>query len=116
MTHSMGRFISNTHRLWHWSWCKEDSMLRCLNTDGEMEDVFISGKKPNRFHYSHSQSSSNQQVVFSVMPTIDGEHWRLLSTAPCATIIPVPSTFLEVLEARGNTWLWEHMAVTGSVT
>ncbi len=115
-THSMGRFISNTHRLWHWSWCKEDSMLRRLNTDGETEDVFISDKKPNRFHYSHSQPRSNQRVVWSVMPTIDGEHWRLLSTAPCAATIFAPSTFLEVLEAWGNTWLWEHMTVTGGIT
>jgi hypothetical protein len=58
-THSMGRFISNTHRLWHLSWCEKDSTLRCLNTDGEMEVVFISGKKPNRFHYSHRQPRSN---------------------------------------------------------
>jgi hypothetical protein len=50
------------------------------------------------------------------MPTIDREHWQLHSTAPCATTIPAPSTFLEVLEAWGNTWLWEHMTVTGGVT
>jgi hypothetical protein len=82
----------------------------------EMEDVFISDKKPNRFHYSHSQARSNQQVVCSVMPTIDREHWQLLSTAPCAATIPAPSMFLEVFEAWGNTWLWEHMTVTGGVT
>ncbi len=98
-THSVGRFISNTHRLWHWSWCKEGSMLRRPETDGETEDVFVSGKKPNRFHYSHSQPRNNQQVVCSVMPTIDREHWQLLSTAPCTATIPAPSTFLEVLEA-----------------
>jgi hypothetical protein len=115
-THSVGRFISNTHRLWHWSWCEEDSTLRCLNTNGEMEDLFISGKKPNRFHYSHSQPRSNQQVLCSVMPTIDREHWRLLSTAPCVTTIPALSLFLEVLEAWGNTWLWEHMTVTGGIS
>ncbi len=78
--------------------------------------MFISGKKPNRFCYSHSQPRSNQRVLCSVMPTIDGEHWRLLSTAPCTTTIPAPSMFLEVLEAWGNTWLWEHMSVTGGVT
>jgi hypothetical protein len=103
MTHSMGRFFSNTHRHWHWLWCEEDSMLRRLNTNGEMEDVFVFGKKPNRFHYSYSQPRSNQQVICFVMPTIDGEHWQLLSTAPRTATIPALSTFLEVLKAWGNT-------------
>jgi hypothetical protein len=40
----------------------------------------------------------------------------LLSTAPCAAPATLPQTFLEVLETWGNTWLWEHMTVTGGVT
>jgi hypothetical protein len=51
-----------------------------------------------------------------VQPTLDGGHWRLLSTPPCAVPSPLPSTFLEVLETWGNTWLWEHMKVTGGIT
>ena len=44
---------------------------------------------------------------------IDGEHWRLLSTMLMATDAKQPSTFLEVLESWGNTWLWEHITVSG---
>ena len=35
--------------------------------------------------------------------------------APCATQNPAPSLFLEVLQSWGNTWLWEHMYVSGGV-
>jgi hypothetical protein len=81
-----------------------------------MEEVFISGRKPNRFHYSHSQPCSRQCAVCSVHPSLDGEHWRLISTAPCADPSPSLLTFLDVLQTWGNTWLWEHMTVTGGVT
>jgi hypothetical protein len=91
-------------------------MLQCANDNGKTEAVYISGSKPNRFHYLHSQLQSNHQVVCSVKPTLEGEHWQLLSTAPCATPTTLPQTFLEVLETWGNTWLWEHMTVTGGVT
>jgi hypothetical protein len=114
-TSSVGHFLSSTHRIWRWSWCKEDSTLCHLNNDRKTEDVFVSGCKPNRFHYSLSQPCSKQQVVCSVLPTLDGGHWRLLSTAPCAAPSPSPSTLLEVLEIWGNTWLWEYMTVTSGM-
>jgi hypothetical protein len=47
---------------------------------------------------------------------LGGGTWRLLSTAPCATQNPTPVLFLEVLQSWGNTWLWEHMSVSGGVT
>jgi hypothetical protein len=81
-----------------------------------MEEVFVSGHNPNRFHYSHSQQCSNHHVVCSVQPTLDREHWHLLSTAPCAAPSSSLLTFLEVLETWGNVWLWEHMTVIGGVT
>ncbi len=59
-TSSIGCSLSNTHRIWCWSWCKEDLTLCHLNNDGKTEDVFISGQKPNRFHYSCSQLLSKQ--------------------------------------------------------
>jgi hypothetical protein len=91
-------------------------MLQCANNDGKTEEVYISGRKPNRFHYLHSQLRSNHHFVCSVKPTLEGEHWHLLSTAPCAAPATLPLTFLEVLEMWGNTWLWEHMTVMGGVT
>jgi hypothetical protein len=115
-TSSIGRFLSNMHIIWCWSWCEVDLTLCHLDNDGKTEDVFISGQKPNRYHYSRSQLHSKQQVVCSVLPTLDGGHWRLLSTALCAVPTPSPSMFLEVLETWGNTWLWEYMTVTGGVT
>jgi hypothetical protein len=99
-TSSIGQFLGNTHRIWHWLWCNDNSTLRHLHKDGKMEEVFISGCKPNRFHYSHSQLRSRQRVVCSVHPTLDGEHWCLLSTAPCADPSPSLLTFLDVLQ----TW------------
>jgi hypothetical protein len=113
---SIGQFLGNTHRIWCWSWCKEDSTLGLLHKDGKMEEVFISGRKPNSFHYSHSQPHSRQSVVCSVHPTLDGGHWRLLSIAPHANPPPSLLTFLDVLQTWGNMWLCENMTVTGGVS
>jgi hypothetical protein len=44
---------------------------------------------------------------------LEGDHWRLLSTTQMAAVAPVPTTFLEVLESWGNTWLWENMSMLG---
>jgi hypothetical protein len=113
---SVGQFLGNTRRIWRWLWCEEDSTLHRLHKDGKTEEIFILGRKSNRFHYSHSQPRSRQSVVWSVHPMLDGGHWRLLSIAPCANPPPSPLTFLDVLQTWGNTWLWENMTVTGGVT
>ncbi len=112
---SIGGFPGNTHRIWHWLWCEEDFTLRLLHKDKKTEEAFISGHKPNRFHYSHSQPHSRQRVVCSVHSTLDGGHWRLLSTTPRADPPLSPLTFLDVLQTWENTWLWENMTVTGGL-
>ncbi len=48
-----------------------------------------------------------------VQPTLEGEHWQLLSIAQTADVDPTPTTFLKVLESWGNTWLWDNMSVLG---
>jgi hypothetical protein len=113
---SIGKFLGNTHRIWRWSWCEGDSTLCHLHKDGKTEEVFILGHKPNRFHYSNSQPHSRQQVVCSVHLTLDGGHWRLISTALCANPPLSPLTFLDVLQTWGNMWLWENMTVMGGIT
>jgi hypothetical protein len=108
-TGKVGRFISLTHRIWRWTWNTSESTLYHLNKDGTTEDVFILGRKPNRFHYSHSQPSSHHQMIYSVKPTLGG--------GPEALARPTqpPTCFLDVLQLWGNTWLWDHLTVTGSV-
>jgi hypothetical protein len=51
--------------------------------------------------------------MYSVKPTLEGNHWRLLSTTQTAAVTPVPATILEVLESWGNTWLWENTSMSG---
>ena len=94
---------------------KAHSTLHHANLDSTTEDVFVSGQKPNQFMYSHSQPCCAHKSICSVQPTLEGEHWRLLSTVPSAQQNPTPSLFLEVLQSWGNTWLWEHMLVYGGV-
>jgi hypothetical protein len=48
--------------------------------------------------------------------TLEGEHFCLTSVAPIAIPNPAPTTFMEVINSWGNTWLWEHMTITGRVT
>ena len=90
-------------------------MLHCINEDGIFEDVFVARKKPNRFHFSHSQHKGELRSVCSVQPTLDGQHWQLLSTTPTAADAQTPTIFLEVLESWGSMWLWENMTVSGGM-
>jgi hypothetical protein len=115
-TSSIGCFVITTHRIWRWTWCKDDSTLQCSNNNRETEGVYVTGRKPNCFHFSHNKRRGTHGVVCSVTPTFEAEHWRLLSSAPCTIPAAMPSTFLEVLETWGNTWMWEHMTVMGGVT
>ena len=71
-----------------------------MNNDGSSEDVFVMGKKPNRFQYSHSQCHKLHNSVCLVQLTLEGEHWWLLSIAQTADAGPTPSTYLEVLYRR----------------
>jgi hypothetical protein len=87
--------------------------LHHISDDGTSEDIFVAGRKPNHFHFSHSQHRGQYDSVCSVKPTLEGNHWRLLSTTQTAAVTPVPATILKVLELWGNTWLWENMSMSG---
>jgi hypothetical protein len=109
----VGQFMGPTHRIWRWRWDAEKSTLHHLRADGAMEDVFVSGRKPNRFHHSHIQPSSQLNTICLVKSTLGRECWCLTSSEPLATVNRAPSSFLGVLHSWGNTWLWEHLRVTG---
>ena len=61
----------------------------------------------------HTQHCEEHSQVCSVEQTLDGKHFRLTSVATIATRARTPSTFKEVLMLWGNTWLWEHLTITG---
>ncbi len=86
-----------------------------MRPDGTTEDIFVAGQKPNQFLYSHSQTCQKHNAICSVQPTLEGDHWRLLSTATNAPQDPTLCTFVDVLKSWGNTWLWEYMTVHGGV-
>ena len=109
----VGRFVKQTHRMWKWHWNSDGSTLHCTRDNEITEDMYVAGKKPNRFHCLHSQQQGQLNIVCKVQPTMDGEHWRLLSTMPTAEPDTTPTTFLWVLKSWGNTWLWENMTVSG---
>jgi hypothetical protein len=91
-------------------------MLHHLRADGMTEDVFVPSRKPNRFHHSHCQPHSNLNTICSVEPTLGGEGWCLTSSERCARQAQRPTSFLDILRSWGNTWLWEHLQVTGGET
>ena len=109
----VGWFIRETHRIWKWHWNSVTTTLHCISDNRTSEDVFVAGRKPNRFHFLRSQHRGQHNSVCSVKPTLEGNHWRLLSTTQMAAITPVPATILEVLESWGNTWLWENTSMSG---
>jgi hypothetical protein len=110
---TVGKLIAATHQIWYWAWEEDTSTLHRLHWDNKTEDVFISGQKRNRFHYSHMQQRGEHNAVCLVESTLNGEHFRLTSAATIATPASMPSTFREVLMSWGNTWLWDHLTITG---
>ena len=112
----VGRFTGPTHRIWQWTWNKDKSTLHHLRADGVTEDVFVPSRKPNRFHHSHCQPHSNLNTICSVEPTLGGEGWHLTSSEPCARQAQRLTSFLDIPRSGGNTWLWEHLQVTGGET
>jgi hypothetical protein len=73
-TLSIGSFIGKSHRVWQWFWNEAQSTIHQVSLDGKTEDVFVLGRKPNRFSYSHSQQLQEHNTICSVQPTLEGEH------------------------------------------
>ncbi len=115
-TGKVEQFIAPTHRIWRWTWNIKKSTLPHLKKDGKTEDIFISGCKPNRFHYSHCQPRSHHHMIFLVEPTSGGGHSHLTSTEPLAKPMQHLTCFLDVLQSWGNTCLWKHLTVMGGVS
>jgi hypothetical protein len=74
----------------------------------------VAWKKPNCFHYSHSQPRSHHNIVCLVEPTLGKGRWHL--SAPCTIPTAKPESFLDVLHSWGNTWLWENLQVMGGIS
>ena len=112
-----GAFIAPTHRIWEWRWDKDSGCLCRTSADGESEDVFLAGRKPNRFFYSETRLSTRGGNICSVEPThagqVQGGGWRLTSVAQSVAPDPTPRTFMDVLLSWGNTWLWENITLVG---
>jgi hypothetical protein len=86
-TTRVGRFIAPTHKIWQWTWdCKSETLHR-LRDDGENMDVFVSGWKPNRFHFSCRQLRSYTNTLCSVEPTHTSGSWWSTSLV-CAPAPP----------------------------
>jgi hypothetical protein len=112
-TSSVGKYICNSHRVQWWFWNKTNSSIHHVKPNGMTEDVFVVGRKLNQFSYSHSQACQKQNAICSIQPTLEGDHWCLLSTATITPQAATPRTFVDILKSWGNTWLWEHMTVHG---
>ncbi len=112
-TTSVGEYICNSHWVQRWFWNKTDSSIHHVRPDGMTEDIFVAGQKPSWFLYSHSQTCQKHNAICSVQPTLEGDHWRLLSTATITPQDPTLCIFVNVFKSWGNTWLWEHMTVHG---
>jgi hypothetical protein len=112
----LGAFTTPSHRIWEWRWDEDPGCLRRSSADGKTEDVFLAGRKPNRFYYSETRPSTRSGNICSVEPTHAGQDqggWRLTSVAQAGALAPPPRTFMDVLHSWGNTWLWDNLSLTG---
>ncbi len=101
-TPKVGKYTSDLHRVRRWFWNKTDSSIHHVYLDGTTEEVYVVGRKPNRFSYSHSQQRGRHNAICSIQPTLEGKHWQLLSTTTIAPWIPRPHSFVKVLQSWGN--------------
>jgi hypothetical protein len=102
----LGCFTAPNHKIWQWTWSKDDASLHHLKEYGVTEDIFVSRKKPNCFHYSHSQPHSHHNMIRSVKPTLGNGSWRLTSLATRANPPPGPQVI-----HRCSSLLGKHLAV-----
>jgi hypothetical protein len=109
----VGHFTAPTHKIWWWIWDYASGFLCHASNDGSAEDVFVAGRKPNRFYYSYSRPSSTNGTLCLVKPTHASGGWWLTSLALAATPPPAPQMFVEVLHSWGDTWLWDNLLIIG---
>ena len=62
-TPSIGRLIGKSHKVWRWFWNEAHSTTHHMCPNGKTEDVYMSGRKPNRFSYSHSQQLQEHSAI-----------------------------------------------------
>jgi hypothetical protein len=103
------------HKIWRWTRDRMSETLHLLREDGENVDVFVSGWKPNRFHFSRRQPRSHTNTLCSVEPTYAGGGWQLTSLVCAPAPPPIPQTFLDVQHSWGNTWLWNNLSISEGV-
>ena len=70
-TPTLGKNINISHKLRQWYWSTTDSTLHHVRSDGATENVYIAGRKPNKFQCSHNQRRQNHDAECSVQPTIN---------------------------------------------
>jgi hypothetical protein len=114
-TTQVGQFIAPMRKIWRWTWDHTSETLHHLREDGENEDVFVSGWKPNRFHFSRRQRRSHTNTLCSVEPTYVSGGWQLTSSVRALAPPPILRTFLDVLHSWGNTWFWKNLSISGGV-
>jgi hypothetical protein len=64
-TPSIGCLISKLHKVWQWFWNEAHSTIHHVCPDGKTEDIYMFGRKPNRFLYSHSQQLQEHGTIYS---------------------------------------------------
>ncbi len=70
---------------------------------GSLQMSLFLGKKPYRFHFSHSQPKSKTSTLYSVEPThASGGRWLTLKASK-PELVTAPKTFLVMLHSWGNT-------------
>jgi hypothetical protein len=109
----VGHFTAPTHKIWRWTLDDASGFLCHANNDGSTEDVFVAGRKPNRFYYLYSRLSSTNGTLCLVQPTHASSGWQLTFLALAATPPPAPQRFVKVLHSWGNTWLWDNLLIIG---
>jgi hypothetical protein len=109
----LGQYVAKSHRIQEWRWCALSNKLLRYHQGTEIMDTYISStKRLNRYTKSLTSSRVVRGDICSVDKIQPGV-FRVTSTAREMQDTSKPTTFVEVLQEWGCSWLWEHMTIKG---
>jgi hypothetical protein len=115
----LGEFVETGHKIWEWSYDgEEDVILRQGKRDGRVslyskDDELTEANRQQRYSRERSVSSGVTCPPCSVRSYPD-DSIQLRYIANQVADQALPTSFLEVFQEWGCTWLWKEMQMTGS--
>jgi hypothetical protein len=113
--HSVGKYVTETHRIHAWQWCPDSNNLLHSATSSATIDVYFNTTRKLKHCTKMSTCLQEERGEICSVDEIQPGVIRITSMVPKAPTTPIPNSFLAILREWGCTWLWEYMRVEGGM-